>query len=113
MDTYVFCAATKKTAARLSKEMVDLVSLQMSYLVSYVRVETVITVKFSSQSTFCPERKQGEKFELPSSFHVMSEINEVSLSFLDQKTISAFNRYADLIDYVHISDRYSGPKSPE
>lgn len=43
----------------------------------------------------------------------MSEINEVGLAFLDAKTISAFNRYADLIDYVHISDRYSGPKSPE
>ncbi|XP_065220109.1 PAT complex subunit CCDC47 [Planococcus citri] len=88
MDNYVFCVASKKNAGKLVKEMVDL-------------------------STFCPERRPGEKYELPSSFNVMSEINEVAISFLDAKTISAFNRYADLIDYVHISDRYSGPKSPE
>lgn len=65
------------------------------------------------QSTFCPERKPGDKFELPSSFNVMNEISEVSAMFFDTKTLSAFNRYCDVIEYVHISDRYSGPKSPE
>lgn len=43
----------------------------------------------------------------------MSEINEVAAMFMDAKTVTAFNRYSDLIEYVHISDRYSGPKSPE
>lgn len=43
----------------------------------------------------------------------MTEINEVAMSFFDGKTVAAFNRYSDLIEYVHISDRYSGPKSPE
>lgn len=43
----------------------------------------------------------------------MTEINEVAVSFFDAKTVAAFNRYSDLIEYVHISDRYSGSKSPE
>lgn len=85
MDTYVFCIANKRTAARVSKEMTDLL-------------------------TFCPERKSGDKFGLPDNFIVMSEINEVRAAFLDHKTLAAFERFADYIDYVHISDRYSGPK---
>ncbi|KAK7601859.1 hypothetical protein V9T40_009300 [Parthenolecanium corni] len=88
MDSYVFCVAPKKNAVKFSKELVDL-------------------------GTFCPERKSGDKFELPSIFNVMTEINEVAMSFFDGKTVAAFNRYSDLIEYVHISDRYSGPKSPD
>lgn len=88
MDTYVLCVASKKNAAKMCKELIDL-------------------------NTFCPERKSGDKFELPSNFYVMSEINEVSFSLLDSKTVAAFNKYSDLIEYLHISDRYSGPKSPD
>lgn len=65
------------------------------------------------QGTFCPERKPGDKFELPSVFNVMTEVNEVAVSFFDAKTVAAFSKYCDLIEYVHISDRYSGSKSPE
>ncbi|XKL60437.1 hypothetical protein PGB90_007494 [Kerria lacca] len=88
MDTYVFCAAPKKNAIKMSKELIDL-------------------------STFCPERRAGDKFELPANINIMSEINEVAAMFMDAKTVTAFNRYSDLIEYVHISDRYSGPKSPD
>lgn len=65
------------------------------------------------QSLFCGERKGGDKLDLPSSFSVMSEIGEVSLAMLDSKVTAIINRYPDLIDYIHFSDQYSGPKQQE
>ncbi|XP_039275697.1 coiled-coil domain-containing protein 47 [Nilaparvata lugens] len=88
MDTFVFCVAAKKTAARLSKDMADL-------------------------SVYCPERRSGDKFGLPSSFSLLSEMAEVSSAMLDSKVVSTINKYADLIDYIHFSDQFSGPKQPE
>ncbi|XP_075213339.1 PAT complex subunit CCDC47 [Lycorma delicatula] len=88
MDTFVFCVAAKKTAARLAKDMADL-------------------------SVYCPERRAGEKFGLPPNFNVLSEMAEVSSAILDSKVVSALNKYSDLIDYVHFSDQFSGPKQPE
>uniref|UniRef100_A0A4P6D7C5 PAT complex subunit CCDC47 n=1 Tax=Rhodnius prolixus TaxID=13249 RepID=A0A4P6D7C5_RHOPR len=88
MDSFVFCVANKKTAAKLGKDMADL-------------------------SLFCGERKSGEKLSLPSQFSVMSEIGEVSLAMLDSKITAMLNRYADLIDYIHFSDQFSGPKQQE
>uniref|UniRef100_A0A0A9Z0B6 PAT complex subunit CCDC47 n=4 Tax=Lygus hesperus TaxID=30085 RepID=A0A0A9Z0B6_LYGHE len=88
MDCFVFCVAAKKTALRLSKDMTDL-------------------------SLFCGERKSGEKLGLPSNFSVMSEIGEVSLAMLDSKVMAIINRYPELIDYIHFSDQYSGPKQQE
>lgn len=43
----------------------------------------------------------------------MSEIGEVSLAMLDSKITAMLNRYADLIDYIHFSDQFSGPKQQE
>ncbi|CAB0010768.1 unnamed protein product [Nesidiocoris tenuis] len=88
MDTFVFCVATKKTALRLSKDLTDL-------------------------SLFCGERKSGEKLGLPANFNVLSEIGEVASAMLDTKMTALINRYPDLIDYIHFSDQYSGPKNQE
>ncbi|RZF47245.1 hypothetical protein LSTR_LSTR004954 [Laodelphax striatellus] len=88
MDTFVFCIASKKTAARLAKDMADL-------------------------SVYCPERRSGEKFGLPASFSLLSEMAEVSSAMLDSKVVSTITKYADLIDYIHFSDQFSGPKQPE
>lgn len=88
MDTFVFCVASKKTAVHLSKDMADI-------------------------SVYCPERKPGEKFNIPSSFLVMSEIAEATSAVLDSKMVAILNKYTDLVDYVHISDQYSGPKQTE
>lgn len=88
MDSFVFCVANKKTAAKLAKDMADL-------------------------SLFCGERKSGEKLGIPSQFSVMSEIGEVSLAMLDSKITAILNRYTDLIDYIHFSDQFSGPKQQE
>lgn len=88
MDSFVFCVAAKKTAVRLAKDMADL-------------------------SAYCPERRSGEKFGLASRFSVLSEVAEVTSAMLDSKVVTALNKYADLIDYMHFSDQYSGPKQQE
>lgn len=44
---------------------------------------------------------------------MLSEIAEVSTALLDSKVTAALNKYADLIDYIHFSDQFSGPKQTE
>lgn len=86
MDTFVFCVASKKTALHFSKEMADI-------------------------SVYCPERKPGEKYNVPSSFNVMSEIPESAM--LDSKVVAVLNKYAELVDYIHFSDQFSGLKQQD
>ncbi|XP_049950315.1 PAT complex subunit CCDC47 isoform X3 [Schistocerca serialis cubense] len=88
MDSFVFCIAAKKTALRLSKEMADL-------------------------SVYCPERRSVEKYGLPASFNLLSEIAEASSALLDSKVVNVIKTHADMIDYIHFSDQYSGPKQPD
>lgn len=88
MDSFVFCTAAKKTAQHLVKDLTDL-------------------------SVFCPERKSGEKFGLPSNFNVMSEIPEAALAILDSKIVAVMNKYPEYIDFIHFSDQYSGSKVTE
>ncbi|GJQ79973.1 hypothetical protein Trydic_g9450 [Trypoxylus dichotomus] len=88
MDTFVFCVASKKTAVHLAKDMADI-------------------------SVYCPEKKAGEKYNVPSSFNVMSEIAESTSAMLDSKVTAVLNKYTDLVDYIHFSDQYSGAKQPE
>jgi len=88
LDTFVFCVATKKTASHLSKDMADI-------------------------NVYCPERRPGEKYNIPSEFQVMSEISEASLAILDSKVTAVLKKYTNLIDYIHISDQYSGVKQTE
>ncbi|KAK7068568.1 Coiled-coil domain-containing protein 47, partial [Halocaridina rubra] len=89
MDSYVFAMATKKTAARLTKEMTDI-------------------------TTFCPEKKSVEKYGLGSQFVLMNELGEVALMILgDPKVTAVMNKYPNTIDFFHFSDKYSGPKQPE
>lgn len=65
------------------------------------------------QSVYCVERKSGEKHGLPSQFQIISEMGEVSSAMLDSKVTALVNRYPDLIDFIHFSDQYSGPKQTE
>ena len=89
MDSYVFCLCNKKSASRLIKESSDL-------------------------AVFCPERKSVEKFGINSAkFVIMNEIGEVSSFFFDQKITPLINKHEDVIDYIHISDQYSGPKASD
>lgn len=87
-DNFVMAVAAKKTAIHLSRDMADI-------------------------SVYCPEKRPGEKFNLPPGFYVMSEISEATSAILDTRVLQAFNKYSQYIDYIHISDQYSGPKQQE
>jgi hypothetical protein len=80
MDSFVFCLATKKTAAKLSKEIGDI-------------------------STFCPEKRTADKFGVPDKFCIMSEIGEVSAAMIDAKLTAMINKYPDAIESIHFSDQ--------
>ena len=49
MDSFIFCIASKRSAGRLSKEMYDL-------------------------NTYCPEKRPADKYDIPGSYLVMSEV---------------------------------------
>lgn len=88
MDNFVFCVATKKQATKLFKEMNDL-------------------------SKFCTlVNKTEEKFNIPG-YSMLSEITEASSNILDSRLITALNKYSHLIEYIHVSDQYSGPIQQE
>ncbi|CAL7950169.1 unnamed protein product [Xylocopa violacea] len=88
MDSFVLAIATKRTAMHLVRDMADI-------------------------SVYCPEKRPGEKFSLPSGFYVMSEIAEAASAILDTRVMQAFSKFAPYIDYIHISDQFSGPKQQE
>ncbi|KAL0871004.1 hypothetical protein ABMA27_004820 [Loxostege sticticalis] len=87
-DPFVLCVAQKKVATRLAKEMQDL-------------------------SVFCPERRPGDKHGLPSAMSVMSESAEATAAILDSRVCAALDQYHKHVQYIHISDRYTGPKQME
>lgn len=89
MDTFVMCLAVKKTGNRLVREMADI-------------------------SVYCPEKKPAaDKFGLPSNFILMSEIGDVANTLLDTRLCSLVNKIPDVIESIHFSDQYSGPKQTE
>ncbi|XP_068118951.1 PAT complex subunit CCDC47 [Hyperolius riggenbachi] len=86
MDTYVFAVGTRKTLARLQKEMQDL-------------------------SEFCSDKpKSAAKLGLPESLAILSEMGEVTDGVLDTKMVHFLTHYADKIESIHFSDQFSGPK---
>ncbi|KAI4480169.1 hypothetical protein M0804_010530 [Polistes exclamans] len=85
VDSFVLAIATKRTAIHLTRDMADI-------------------------SVYCPEKRPGEKYGLPAGFYVMPEIAETASVILDTKVLQAFAKFAQYIDYIHISDQYSGPK---
>ncbi|KXJ80198.1 hypothetical protein RP20_CCG026262 [Aedes albopictus] len=88
MDNFVFCIASKKQATKMFKEMNDL-------------------------SKFCTlVNKTEEKYNIPG-YSLLSEIAEASSSLLDSRLIAALNKYSHLIEYIHVSDQYSGPVQQE
>ena len=87
-DNFILAIAAKRTAVHLVRDTADI-------------------------SVYCPEKRPGEKFNLPTGFYVMSEIAEATSAILDTRVIQAFTKYSQYIDYIHISDQYSGPKQQE
>lgn len=87
MDKFVFAVAQKRSCAKLHKDMVDL-----------------------SQFT---EKKNGEKYDLVSSYQILSEIGEATAAILDKKVVQVLNKYEGQVEYMHFSDQYSGTKTQD
>ncbi|XP_066302105.1 PAT complex subunit CCDC47-like [Branchiostoma lanceolatum] len=85
MDSFVFAVGNKKTIGRLHKDMNDL-------------------------SLFVPDKRPGEKYGLPSGMAILSESGEVTNAMVDNKMVRVLNNYADMFEFLHISDQFSGPK---
>lgn len=45
---------------------------------------------------------------MPSGFSVLSEIPEATAAMLDSRIVAALAKFANFIDYIHISDQYNG-----
>lgn len=88
MSSFVMCLANKKVCNKLQKDMNDL-------------------------SYYCPEKKNVEKFGVPSSFQLLTEVGEASASVLDSKVIAALQKYENLVEFIHISDQYAGLKQQD
>ena len=65
MDTFVLCLGKKGATSRLAKEMAEL-------------------------SSFCPDKKSGDRYGLPSSMNVLAELGESVPAILDQKVCKIF-----------------------
>jgi len=86
MEPFVFCLAKKRWAAKLHRDMNDL-------------------------SQFCVERKSADKRGLNANYQILSEFGEVSAALIDQRVIDFVDKFPDALDYIHISDQYTGTKS--
>jgi len=88
MDTFVLCLANKKVCGKMQKDMADL-------------------------SSFCPEKKSVDKFGLPPSFQLLSEIPEATAQVLDSRVVAALNKYENMVEFMHISDMFTGPRQQD
>ncbi|CAF0913563.1 unnamed protein product [Adineta steineri] len=85
METFVFCLAKKRCAAKLHRDMNDL-------------------------SQFCSERKNAEKRGLSGNYQILNEIGEVSSTIIDNRVADFIEKFPDALEYIHISDQYTGMK---
>jgi len=85
METFVFCLAKKRSAAKLHRDMNDL-------------------------SQFCAERKNADKRGLSGNYQILSEIGEVSSVIIDTRVADFIDKFPDALEYIHISDQYTGMK---
>ncbi|XP_055328620.1 PAT complex subunit CCDC47-like [Paramacrobiotus metropolitanus] len=87
MDTFVLAVSKKGSIPKLQKDMTEL-------------------------GLFCPDRKGGDRFGLPSSFTVLSEIGESIFALLDTKVLAVIEKYEPEMEYMFFSDQYN-PKSED
>ncbi|UJR27130.1 hypothetical protein I4U23_008429 [Adineta vaga] len=85
METFVFCLAKKRCAAKLHRDMNDL-------------------------SQFCSERKNADKRGLNGNYQILNEIGEVSNAIIDNRLLDFVEKFPDVLEYIHISDQYTGMK---
>jgi hypothetical protein len=68
LETFVFCLARKRCAAKLHRDMNDL-------------------------GQFCSERKNAEKRGLTGNYQILSEIGEVSTAVIDTRVADFIDKY--------------------
>lgn len=88
LDTFVFCLANKKVCGKMQKDLNDL-------------------------NWFCQEKRRVDSFNLPASFQLLSEIPEASAAVLDSQVVKCINKYEDMVEFIHVSDQYCGPRNPD
>lgn len=80
METFVFCLAKKRCAAKLHRDMNDL-------------------------SQFCSERKNADRRGLTGNYQILSEIGEVSGAIIDNRVIDFIDKYVpfkELPSYIYL-----------
>jgi hypothetical protein len=85
METFVFCLAKKRCAAKLHRDMNDL-------------------------SQFCPERKTIDKRGLSGNYQILTEIGEATNAIIDNRVLDFIEKFPDALEYIHVSDQYTGTK---
>uniref|UniRef100_A0A915P3A5 PAT complex subunit CCDC47 n=1 Tax=Meloidogyne floridensis TaxID=298350 RepID=A0A915P3A5_9BILA len=88
MDSFVLIFGQRKSVLRAVKEMHDL-------------------------SVYVTEKKNFEKLQLLPSFCVYAEVAEIVPAIIDSTTVHFLKRCEKYIEYVHISDQYSGAKQQD
>uniref|UniRef100_A0A0K0EFU2 PAT complex subunit CCDC47 n=1 Tax=Strongyloides stercoralis TaxID=6248 RepID=A0A0K0EFU2_STRER len=88
IEPIVFCIGNKKSVLKQVKESEDL-------------------------NTFTSDRKYSDKFGLSKNFAIYTELNEVIQNLMDNSTCEYFKKYEKYIDYIHVSDQYTGPALQE
>ncbi|GMT19345.1 hypothetical protein PFISCL1PPCAC_10642 [Pristionchus fissidentatus] len=88
MDSFVVAAGQKKSLTRLHKDLLDL-------------------------AQYTTEKKLSSGQSLPSSFALISESSEVAACLLDSTVLQLVKKHEDYIEYIHVSDQFSGPKPPD
>ncbi|UYV60228.1 CCDC47 [Cordylochernes scorpioides] len=81
MDSFVMCLGTKKSISKIAKEMQDAKRMELCYILSLYPPAGVL------QSTYCPEKKNVDKYGLSSNFNLLNEIGEVASAMLDAKVL--------------------------
>ncbi|CAD6200043.1 unnamed protein product [Caenorhabditis auriculariae] len=89
MDPLVMAVGEKKAVSKQVKDMLDL-------------------------SSYATERKNANSlFNLPNSFSLFSEQSESAFAVLEPSVVTILRKHEQAIDFIHISDQYSGQKPPE
>ncbi|KAK3591974.1 hypothetical protein CHS0354_031482, partial [Potamilus streckersoni] len=75
-------------------------------------VKACIRLTPQQQAQFT-EKKSSEKFHIPACFQILSEVGEATSHVLDVKMCQVLTKYSESIEYIHISDQYSGLKAQD
>ncbi|XP_031568494.1 coiled-coil domain-containing protein 47-like isoform X2 [Actinia tenebrosa] len=88
MDNFVLAVVPKKMATKMQKELLDL-------------------------NFFCPDKRSGNKYDLPSSLVILTESTEAANILLSQQVSKMINTYEDMFESMIFSDQYVGPKQED